>query len=207
MKIQILDISSKLNLTTKPKNKEKPLKFLNILKKRTMPKMEKWLELLNQEESVCPNNNSFEISSNITKKNKKILKLPLRLLEELLKKNVVKSETKSVIKFDLLTKHQMEQKSNIWQASYKRKNEIFCHLICYPTPFIADGVLLRECLIDPLLSKYSVIILDEAHERSVNTDILFGLMKIAIQKRNDLKGLLAFQMNKLLQLFFWNPIN
>jgi HrpA-like RNA helicase len=41
--------------------------------------------------------------------------------------------------------------------------------------YMTDGILVRECLYDSTLSKYSVIMLDEAHERSMSTDILFGL--------------------------------
>ncbi|ORX59963.1 P-loop containing nucleoside triphosphate hydrolase protein [Piromyces finnis] len=53
--------------------------------------------------------------------------------------------------------------------------------------YMTDGMLLRECLIDPDLSNYSVIMLDEAHERTISTDIMFGLLKQTVKRRPDLK--------------------
>ncbi|XP_046842076.1 probable ATP-dependent RNA helicase DHX35 isoform X1 [Xenia sp. Carnegie-2017] len=53
--------------------------------------------------------------------------------------------------------------------------------------FVTDGMLIREMMADPLLTKYSVIMLDEVHERTLYTDVILGLLKKIQKKRKDLK--------------------
>jgi ATP-dependent RNA helicase DHX8/PRP22 len=53
--------------------------------------------------------------------------------------------------------------------------------------YMTDGMLMREYLMDNLLKRYSVMILDEAHERTIHTDVLFGLLKNLLKKRPDFK--------------------
>ena len=74
--------------------------------------------------------------------------------------------------------------------------------------YVTDGMLVRECILDPLLSKYSVVIIDEVHERSVHTDILLAILKGLIsgdeKKRPDLKVVImsaTFNAKKFLDYF------
>ncbi|PHT32555.1 hypothetical protein CQW23_28892 [Capsicum baccatum] len=53
--------------------------------------------------------------------------------------------------------------------------------------YMTDGVLLREALKDPDLEKYSIILMDEAHERSLNTAVLFGILKKVVTRRFDFR--------------------
>ena len=53
--------------------------------------------------------------------------------------------------------------------------------------FITEGILIREMLGDPLLSQYSVLVLDEVHERTAQIDIIMGMLKKIMKRRRDLK--------------------
>ena len=50
---------------------------------------------------------------------------------------------------------------------------------------MTDGILLQEMKLDPWLSKYSVVMVDEAHERSLNIDFILGLLKRVLRERSD----------------------
>ncbi|EDV98440.1 ATP-dependent RNA helicase DHX8 [Drosophila grimshawi] len=75
--------------------------------------------------------------------------------------------------------------------------------------YMTDGMLLRECLMEAELKCYSVIMLDEAHERTIHTDVLFGLLKTAVQNRPELKLIVTsatLDAVKFSQYFFEAPI-
>ena len=56
---------------------------------------------------------------------------------------------------------------------------------------MTDGILLQEMKLDPWLSKYSVIMVDEAHERSLNIDFVLGLLKRVLQSRSDFRVIVS----------------
>jgi len=53
--------------------------------------------------------------------------------------------------------------------------------------YVTDHILLNDCLKDPLFSKYSLILVDEAHERSIFSDLLLGFIKLALPRRCNLR--------------------
>ncbi|KAF2121425.1 hypothetical protein BDV96DRAFT_211984 [Lophiotrema nucula] len=65
--------------------------------------------------------------------------------------------------------------------------------------YMTDGILQREILLDPMLSRYSVILIDEAHERSIGTDIILALMKKCLARRPDMKLIIASVSNLTLK--------
>ena len=56
---------------------------------------------------------------------------------------------------------------------------------------VTDGIFLSELIQDPLLSAYSVLIIDDCHDRSVNTDLSICLLKKILFKRQDLKLIIS----------------
>jgi ATP-dependent RNA helicase DHX8/PRP22 len=75
--------------------------------------------------------------------------------------------------------------------------------------YMTDGMLQRECLVDPDMSQYSVIMLDEAHERTIATDVLFGLLKKSVKRRPDLKIIITsatLDAEKFARYFYGCPI-
>ena len=75
--------------------------------------------------------------------------------------------------------------------------------------YMTDGMLMREYLADNDLRRYSALMLDEAHERTLNTDVLFGLLKDLCRRRPDLKIIVTsatLDAEKFSTYFFQCPI-
>lgn len=74
--------------------------------------------------------------------------------------------------------------------------------------YMTDGHLVRELMHDPLLRRYSAVILDEAHERGVETDLLMGLLKKVRRRRPDLRLVVSsatLQADAFKRFFETNP--
>lgn len=78
-----------------------------------------------------------------------------------------------------------------------------------PLKVMTDGILLQEYRNDSLLKKYSCIMIDEAHERSLNIDILLGICRTILQKRKDFKLLVTsatIDTDKFSKFFYNAPV-
>jgi len=76
--------------------------------------------------------------------------------------------------------------------------------------YLTEGILVREMMGDPLLRQYSVIILDEVHERTLYTDIVLGLMKKILKRRKDLHIVVCsatIDADSLFNFFNYNNTN
>ena len=75
--------------------------------------------------------------------------------------------------------------------------------------FMTDGILLAEIASDPLLRAYDTIIIDEAHERSLNIDFLLGFLKRLVARRRDLRVIISsatLEIDRFAQFFGGAPV-
>ncbi|KAH1000377.1 hypothetical protein HUJ04_000290 [Dendroctonus ponderosae] len=108
-------------------------------------------------------------------------------------------EKDSAVVADLMAQFEAEAPSASHRPPVERKRQ----------RYMTDGMLLRECLMDLDLKGYAVVMLDEAHERTIHTDVLFGLLKQAVTKRPELKLIVTsatLDAVKFSQYFFEAPI-
>ncbi|XAO24114.1 hypothetical protein I312_102904 [Cryptococcus bacillisporus CA1280] len=77
------------------------------------------------------------------------------------------------------------------EVGYTIRFEDLSHPTRTKIKYMTDGMLFRETMMDPLLSKYSVIMIDEAHERGAYTDLLLGLLKKIMRKRPELRVIIS----------------
>ncbi|CUM68559.1 uncharacterized protein PRCAT00006285001 [Priceomyces carsonii] len=105
-------------------------------------------------------------------------------------KQVAISQPRRVAAASLATRVSEEYGCQVGQeVGYQVRFSNFTHPLKTKLKYLTDGMLLREIMIDPLLKKYSTVIIDEAHERTILTDLILGFLKelIKSKKRQDLK--------------------
>lgn len=107
-----------------------------------------------------------------------------QFLMETMEKNIAVTQPRRVAAMNLAMRVSEEFGCHVGEeVGYSvRFNNVTSHRT--KLKYITDGMLLREMMIDPKLSKYSTIIVDEAHERTILTDLLIGFLKGLLMERN-----------------------
>lgn len=77
------------------------------------------------------------------------------------------------------------------EVGYSIRFDDMTHPTLTRIKFVTDGMLLREMLVDPLLRRYSVVMVDEAHERSLQSDVLMGLLRKVRRVRPTLRVIIS----------------
>lgn len=117
----------------------------------------------------------------------KSTQLPQALLELAPKQNIVISQPRRVAAISLANRVAAEAGSDVgdkvgynvrFDAKLSKNTRI---------RYVTDGMLLREFMLDPMLSKYTTVIVDEAHERTITSDLVLGLLKRLLAKRDGRK--------------------
>ncbi|VVC34666.1 Helicase, C-terminal,Helicase-associated domain,Domain of unknown function DUF1605,P-loop [Cinara cedri] len=125
-------------------------------------------------------------------------------------KSIVITEPRKLSAITLATRVAEEQNTNVGHTVGYSVRFDNC---CQPDTkikYITEGILLNEMMYNPLLVNYSVIILDEIHERSLMTDILMGLIKKILKKRPTLRLIIlsaTMDFTQLKSYFNLNPGN
>lgn len=110
-----------------------------------------------------------------------------QFMMDLIDKNIAVTQPRRVAAMNLAMRVSEEYGCNVGEeVGYSvRFNNVTSHRTTLK--YITDGMLLREMMIDPKLSKYSTVIVDEAHERTILTDLLIGFLKGLLIERNENK--------------------
>ena len=121
----------------------------------------------------------------------KSTQIPQYLLERSLNENIICTQPRRVAAMSVSSRVAQERNCELgfevgYSVRFEDKTSNFTKI-----RYMTDGTLLREFLLDPLLSKYTTLMIDEAHERSISTDILLSLLKDLIIIRPEFRLIIS----------------
>lgn len=204
-----IEVTKPLKKPARKKVESKPAVYVDVIRDEEIQKCRLKLPILAEEQQIMEtiNENSVVIIAGETGSGK-TTQVPQFLYEAgyALKKQIVVTEPRRVAAIAMSKRVGEEMNLSSKEVSYLIRFE---GNVTDDTKikFMTDGVLLKEVQNDFLLSQYSVVILDEAHERSVYTDILIGLLSRIVplrQKRGDPLKLLIMSATLRIEDFTLN---